>query len=362
MPHWISSPDVQRSMIVTAFAAAFLVLLLNAARVNPPASTASPAAQLSLSPRIQAVLNAAPELLAPVREFEDLEAVLKEGGNDAAWSWLLAHYTTEGAVIGKPYFLALRIGEKLAEAQGLEGIADCRAFKAACYHGVIGAVIAEHGVETAQTARTACKRESRVQGEYLSCVHAIGHGLASAHGFNLPPALAACERLDKAEREPCWDGVFMEYLFSAPPSSAIIDDPWYPCTAVPQRYSAACARRQAGVMRFKLGLDTPAIAAACKLRDQSLANPCLDSIGRYAGFASNGDIGVIRTICAATGDSYAERRCTFTAAIELALDYYPDADTGAVILCRELSGELGSECQDRLERVKASRFEPDNLY
>ena len=359
MRHWISRPDLGEGTAAIVLAAAILAALIAAALVRPPALN-----RLPLPERIQAMLAASPELLPAAGEFETLEAVLSSGGVDEAWQWLNANYTTvDGAIMGKPYFLALRIGDHLYETRGLAGLAGCVGHKAACYHGLIGRAITDRGRPMAAVARAACAEVTNGRGEYLSCIHAIGHGLAAAHNFNLTPALAVCDELDQPEQEPCGDGVFMEYLFSAPSSSARTNDPWYPCTAVPQRYGAACARRQASVMRFKLGLPTPAIASACLAApDSALSNPCLDGIGRYAGFISAGDMAMIRTTCAATASPRALERCTFSGALELALDNYPGADAGAAALCTELPTALRTECRERLEWIKQSRYEQDNLY
>ncbi len=359
MRHWISRPDLAGGAAAIVLAAAILAAFITAALVRPPALN-----RLPLPERIQAMLAASPELLPPAGEFETIEAVLASGGADEAWQWLEANYTgSNGAVIGKPYFLALRIGDYLYETRGLDGLTGCAGHKAACYHGLIGRAVADRGGQTAEAARTVCAETTSVRGEYLSCIHAIGHGLATAAGFNLARALGPCDELSEPERLPCWDGVFMEYLFSAPPSAARQEDPWYPCTAVDDPYRVACSRRQAGVMRFKLGLSTPEIATAClSAQGPEMVNPCLDSIGRYAGFISAGDITAVRAICAETGQSRAEARCTFSAAIELALDNFADADTTARVLCGELPRELGAECLERLERIRQSRYEQDNLY
>lgn len=359
MPLLTSHTETGRHVVITILAAAFLAVLFGAWVTRPPAADRAP-----LPERIRAMLAAAPELLPSASEFEHLEAALAAGGADASWRWLKSHYTeADGAVIGKPYFPALRIGDYLYEMRGLDGLADCAAHKAACYHGLIGRAIADRGSPMAEAARAACAETTSVRGEYLSCIHAIGHGLAAAARFDLPAALGSCDEFPDQERRPCWDGVFMEYLFAAPPSAARAEDSWYPCTSVTPEYRFACSRHQAGVMRFKLGLDTPAIASSClNAPDPALVNPCLDSIGRYAGFASAGDIAVARSICGETGHPHAEERCLSSTAIEIALDFFPDADARAAALCGELSGELRAECSARLERVKRSRYEQDNLY
>ncbi len=105
-------------------------------------------------------------------------------------------------------------GDVLYAREGMNGFPICGSeFGFGCYHGFMGALILEQGIDAVSELDEACVRSHGEHG--LGCFHGIGHGLVSYYGYgilDLNTALSMCGTLSwKGKYGGCTDGVFMEY-------------------------------------------------------------------------------------------------------------------------------------------------------
>jgi hypothetical protein len=195
-------------------------------------------------------------------------------------------------------------------------------FQSGCYHGVIQAVFAYQGTDSASVA-SLCGGTPEINASAwlrFQCVHGIGHGLVQTYAMNLPRALHGCDMLGNAwDAQSCYGGAFMEFIVGGrgqshhvhrpaaakpapeehrhsmdgmgPPAGA--DSAWppfkvrnpsdlqYPCSALGERYQQACYQMQAGLVAEVTGLDFARIAGACDQAPERWRRWCYQGIGTY---------------------------------------------------------------------------------
>ena len=290
-----------------------------------------------------------PEQLGVLKGITDRE------GPEDGWQFVKSAYATAQGVIGNPHDLAHFVGGELYAAFGVAGITRCDpTFAFGCYHGVLDRALAVEGVAAALQARDECYRAGgSADPEASGCIHGFGHGFLTFENLDLEKALAHCGLLSEREQPYCWDGVFMEHMLSVPAASYPPDDLWYPCSAVAERYRPQCARSEAQVLRFKRGLDTPAIAEVCRTGEtETIRYHCLDGLGFYIAQQSQGDIGVIQRGCGRIADRPAESQCITAAAGEIVFQNYPGWPLATRRLCGDLAPEFQSACQGRVQYIE----------
>ncbi len=198
-------------------------------------------------------------------------------------------------------------------------------FQSGCYHGIIQAVFAYNGTDSASVAAL-CRSTPEINASVwlrFQCVHGIGHGLTAAYEDNLPRALHGCDMLGNAwDSESCYGGAFMEFIVAGRGQSHHVhmmkaaaqgamdhsdhmegmagmdhgeagDSAWppfklrepsdllYPCSAIAERYQQACYQMQAGLMAEVTGLDFKKIADGCDLAPERWRRWCYQGIGTY---------------------------------------------------------------------------------
>ena len=193
-------------------------------------------------------------------------------------------------------------------------------FQSGCYHGVIQAVFAYQGTDSASIA-SLCRGTPEINASSwlrFQCVHGIGHGLVQTYTMNLPRALHGCDMLGNAwDAESCYGGAFMEFIVGGRGQShhvhlpeaakqaqdehsehrhehgAAADSTWppfpvrkpsdllYPCSVLGEQYQRACYQMQAGLVAEVTGLDFKRIAEACDLAPERWRRWCYQGIGTY---------------------------------------------------------------------------------
>jgi hypothetical protein len=182
-------------------------------------------------------------------------------------------------------------------------------FQSGCYHGVIQAVFAHSGTDSASVVAL-CNGNSEIRESAwlrFQCVHGIGHGLLQTYTMNLPRALQGCDMLGNAwDSESCYGGAFMEFIVGGRgqshhvatdhgeaghheaepdtfPAFKVRDpsDYLYPCSALGDRYQRACYQMQAGLIVERTGLDFAKVAQICEGAPQPMRPVCYQGIGTY---------------------------------------------------------------------------------
>ncbi len=156
--------------------------------------------------------------------------------------------------VQKQHLAAHVFGDVLYAREGMDGFPVCGPeFGYGCYHGFMGAVISERGIQAVGELDAACIRGHGSLG--LGCFHGLGHGLVSYYGYGVPDlnkALSVCGTLSwKGMYGGCADGAFMEYNLrtmqsdtGGTPRSFSAETPDEPCGSVASQFKIVCQFNQ----------------------------------------------------------------------------------------------------------------------
>lgn len=190
--------------------------------------------------------------------------------------------------LARQHFSAHVIGELIADSLGAEGVKVCDAsFAFGCYHGLFGSIIARGGEGEVTRLNAACLAAYGPLG--TGCQHGIGHGILEYTGYaRLTDALALCgQTTETVPLLGCSSGVFME--FNAPltgPAGELApmdrsfnpEQPYYPCTAVPERYRASCYYELGGWLHRAVG-EYEKVGTLCSALASSNRMHCFLGVG-----------------------------------------------------------------------------------
>jgi hypothetical protein len=209
-------------------------------------------------------------------------------------------------------------------------------FQSGCYHGIIQAYFA--GLDSIGAAETnALCQPFRLKPAdkwvLFQCVHGMGHGLTMLYNHDLPRGLGGCDLLaEDWDRRSCYSGAFMENIVNvqmphhpaselahnsssdhgsmegmegmegmshAAPAFNPIDpaDPLYPCSALADRYQAACYEMQTSVMLYENHGDIAGAAKTCDTAPAKMRTICYVSLGRDVSSYSAQDHAKAISLC-----------------------------------------------------------------
>jgi hypothetical protein len=138
---------------------------------------------------------------------------------DAEKNWQQLVKANPGAAgnSGNVHDQAHLIGGQIYEQHGLDGLSKCSPeFAFGCFHGFLDKAF-QKSLDGLVKAEKACSVLGE-GGPSASCIHGIGHGVASFYQTNnIKEALKSCQTLSEKAEQYCFDGVFMEFERAAPP-------------------------------------------------------------------------------------------------------------------------------------------------
>src|SRR3989344_6983599 len=245
--------------------------------------------------------------LSPDEQIKTISDMAKKKGVEKTWQFIKETFKNQGGSSGNIHDLAHLTGSLIYETKGFSGITICSAdFAFGCYHGFLDKAF-EKSLNDLEKAEEACGRFG-AGGPFASCVHGIGHGVASFYQTSdIKNSLLSCKRLSQNASQYCFDGVFMEFERSAPQSFYSKDDPYKPCDDLEREfgpvYSFACGRNQTTVLlsRFKFSFeDLTGVCLGAKSPQFKAA--CIDSLGFIVARSSQ-DAGYIVETCKKIGVS-----------------------------------------------------------
>ncbi|MEX2008005.1 MAG: hypothetical protein WD850_00700 [Candidatus Spechtbacterales bacterium] len=138
------------------------------------------------------------------------------------------------------------VGDILYKQKGLEGINVCtHDFRNACSHSIVVGLFNEFGEGALDDIAAACRQAPGGKGAYTMCFHGLGHGVLAFVEYEMPDAIALCEKTGTAlyqnrEYIECVGGTVMEMMAGVhdpelwrEKSKKYFrqDDPLYPCTS-----------------------------------------------------------------------------------------------------------------------------------
>ena len=288
--------------------------------------------------------------------YDDQTRELKEiaqSNSASAWNFVKDVFKGEGGSSGNIHDLAHLSGLLIYEKNGFEGIKDCSTnFSFGCYHGFLDKAFSKN-LDHLLDAQNACLNLGPDgSGPVASCIHGIGHGVASYYSTSdLKKALTSCRQLTTG-REYCFDGVFMEFVRSAPISFYKQEDPLYPCSQLEKEfgytYSSTCGRNQPSLLmsRFKMGFDE-VIGICLSSSSKPFKESCFDALG--FSLASKGDVNQIISGCQKMEIPEYVNKCAKAAAGELVFQEILGWAEKSKEVCNALEGS--AECLQNVDRL-----------
>lgn len=287
-------------------------------------------------------------------QTKELEKIAQNNDASQVWQFIKDAFAGEGGSSGNVHDLAHLTGILLYKEKGFEGITDCgREFAFGCYHGFLDKAFAKDLDHLLEAEQGCLKLGPTNSGPVASCIHGIGHGVASFYStIDLEKALVTCRKLTSGN-EYCFDGVFMEFVRSAPDTFFKSDDPYYPCNSLEEKYgyaySFSCGRNQPSLLmgRYKKGFDE--VVRICKQANSDpFKNACFDSLG--FSLAATGDVQEIIAGCQKIGEDKFVAQCIKASAGELVFQEVSGWQEKSKEVCSGVP-QGQKECLEHIERL-----------
>lgn len=280
------------------------------------------------------------------KQEEMVQKVAEEQGGQAAWQNIKKAFSGQSGSSGNIHDIAHLVGGLIFNEKGITGLKLCSSeFAFGCYHGFLDKAFAK-SLDNLAEAQDACLGLGRDgSGPAASCIHGIGHGIASNFlTTDLKKSLSTCRKLTSGQ-EYCFDGVFMEFVRSAPGSFYKVDDPLYPCTELENDfgyiYSFSCGRNQPPLLMGRFRLPFEEVSSICLAStSKPLKEGCVEALG--FSLAATVDVEKIIEGCNILGIEFS-KICIQKAAGELVFQDSPSWWEKSQTLCASIpDGE--TEC------------------
>lgn len=301
-------------------------------------------------------------------QIDGLKKFANSEGVEKIWQFILDSFKGQGGSSGNIHDLAHFTGSLIYTKRGFSGIGICSSeFAFGCYHGFLDEAFKKDLSKITEAQDACLKLGPENSGPVASCIHGIGHGVASFHQTSdLKRSLSDCRKLTSG-REYCFDGVFMEFVRSAPESFFKKDDPLYPCNFLEKEYGPAysfsCGRNTPSLLmsRFNRGFDE--VVDICrKALSKPFKEACFDSLG--FSLAASVDVSKIIAGCQSIQIAEFVLKCAKAAAGELVFQEVPNWQEKSQAVCQGFpEGKI--ECLTHVNRlikeygrVKKINFKP----
>ena len=316
--------------------------------------------------------------LSPDNQIRAMKEMADSVGPKKTWDYVKEAFKGQSGSSGNIHDLAHLAGSLLYEKEGIKGLNSCTSnFAFGCYHGFLDNAFSKNLDNLQQAQNTCMKLGPQNSGPVASCIHGIGHGIASFHLVkDLKKSLSDCRKLTSGS-EFCFDGVFMEFVRSAPENFYKKDDFLYPCDSLEKdfgyAYSFSCGRNQPPLLMGRFKMTFLEAVNVCLSSDSvPFKQACFDSLG--FSLAATGDTEKIISGCLGIGKNEFVLRCMKSAAGELVFQEIPGWEEKSSTVCKSLESD-SDECLQYVEklvseygRVRKINFTPvkngedQNLY
>lgn len=298
-------------------------------------------------------LNRGPiEKLSATEQYHYLSQLSKEKGVASVWSYLVATFQGETGAMGRVHDLAHFTGGLIYDHSGWDGLSLCTPkFAFGCYHGFLDKAF-QKDLSGLARAQAGCLRlGAPSSGPFASCMHGVGHGIASFYKTtDLTASLASCDFLSSGQ-EYCSDGVFMEFERDATAEFYKASDPLYPCNALNSKSKVySCSRNLPNVLLGRFKKTLAQVAAICQAADDlEITRGCVDAVGFVVASQSGANAQAILAGCRVFVDENHQKECLTKAAGELIFQEVPGWEQTAPVLCRVL--ERPEDCLSYLQKI-----------
>lgn len=290
--------------------------------------------------------------LNPQAQYAYLEQYLTQNGSQATWQLVRDTFRNDAGFVGNIHDIAHYVGGLLYTKEGFLGLAICTPdFGFGCFHGFLD-VAFRNDLSKLPEAISGCAQLG-AQGPYASCIHGIGHGVASFYLVqDLNSSLKTCDNIVNGAQF-CYDGVFMEFSRNAAQAFYKSDDHLFPCNTLDEKYVSACGRNLPNVLMGRFAMPLAKAANVCiEATIEAIRAPCVDAIGFIAASQSLGDAGKILAACRTISDDQYYARCAEKAAGELIFQNYPSWKQASYAVCNALAPSYQQSCTQYLQVIK----------
>ena len=292
--------------------------------------------------------------LSPADQITELKSFASQSGAETAWKLVRETYKGVGGTSGGVHDAAHLSGQLLYEEQGFSALAACTPdFAFGCFHGFLDTAFSKD-LEKLSDAESACgKLGSGVSGPVASCIHGIGHGVASFYQTSeLQKALGACDGLIEAARTYCYDGVFMEFERNAAPTFYKSESPLFPCDTLAEKYMFACGRNQPQVLLRRFNKSFAEVAKICLMaKNTDFKAACVDALGFLAASTGGGIAEKVVALCQQITDQVYQAKCVRAAAGEIVFQEMPNWYVSSYQVCGSLSEAASRDCRGYIEQL-----------
>lgn len=223
------------------------------------------------------------------------------------------------------------------------------------YHGAIETIAAEIGrdkiVSQINVVCADFQEDHPYSFDHYNCVHGMGHGLMAVQSRELFTALKSCDEFDGTwQQNSCYSGVFMENVMNSINPGEIskylkTDDPFYPCTAVNDKYKEQCYLMQTSHALNILDEDYAKVFDLCEGLDSRYKKVCFQSLGRDISGNSSSDRQSTLSNCMKGTSAEAQENC-FVGAVKDFISFYHDDQEG-LKLCQSITeASIAKICND----------------
>jgi hypothetical protein len=271
------------------------------------------------------------------------------------WQQLVKNNQGMSGNSGNIHDQAHLIGGQIYEQTGLPGLSKCSPdFAFGCFHGFLDKAF-QKSLDGLIDAEKACL-ELGIGGPSASCIHGIGHGVASFYQTNnIREALKSCQNLSENTQQYCFDGVFMEFERAAPATFYSQDNLYKPCDELIGEFGASmafsCGRNQPNALMSRFKLKFEDVVKVCLEADSlEFKQACIDALG-FIVIKSSLNVADITLGCQKIGEPLYVARCARAAAGELVFQNTPGYKENAPKVCGSLLPEYQVDCQSYLNNI-----------
>jgi plastocyanin len=287
---------------------------------------------------------------------DQLKAIKKASSKDPqkTWEYLKEAYlkdnqtleisevvASDSSGLDHVHIFAHIVGNEAYKLYGIDALSFCDyRFSYGCLHGASGQMLLELGIDAVDKCIESKGSER--------CIHGLGHGLLVWREYDIQSAVKDCDMMHKSYRFGCYDGIFMEYAWTAPKKQLKSINPTQLCATFPQSARTACASYVISIFMRGFDLSFTRAAQEClNAQDKIVHDGC--SPGTRAADFARGNLDKIIEYC--TPFKSKERdSCLMHAATETKYKFYYNWEVTTAVLCNAIPQPMQDACFPRSTR------------
>ena len=272
---------------------------------------------------------------------EQLRVIKKLSSENAreAWKYLKSAYMKDGQVfetgttwLDYSHVFSHIVGNQAYQQYGMQAIILCNySFAYGCVHGILEQALVGEGVAMIKKIEQECFQQNQ------ACSHGLGHGLLTLEKYDVRAALRGCDILQQ-DQFACYNGVFMEYIWSAPKTELDENQPFAFCESfLDSAYLQACAEYQLNIFTEVFGWSFADATEECfSAPNETIRIACKEQTGMLVAHMTKGDLNRIQEYCFLLKDISNQNLCLLGAAVEVEQQQYYNWKNTVNTLCSQL--------------------------